>query len=141
MKLIPVPAILKKESWEEQSAAGRSNPRTNIVVTFRRRKYRLLSGHGSRDDVYVYRNDRTFYVLVTNSRLEYAQLAEYVIDSADSDNVKQSRRGKVNYVDILGEETSLMDSSEELQESIGHASVDILQPYTMVRRLAEYLPY
>lgn len=65
---------IRRESEESQREAGRYNPASVILWTFKRRKCRLVLHAGSGDSLAVFRNGNRLVVLSTNTGLGYAGL-------------------------------------------------------------------
>lgn len=62
--------------------SGHFNPHSNVVVSYRGRSYELESGHGTRDELEVYREGRTVHVVSVNRGLPYCGLASYTLDAS-----------------------------------------------------------
>lgn len=65
---------IRRESTESQITAGRHNPASVILWTFKRRKGRLVLSAGSSDNLAVFRHGESLVILSTNGGLGYAGL-------------------------------------------------------------------
>lgn len=120
----------KTEPMEETLAAKRYNPSCDILVTAFGRRLRLKSGHGSTDDVYLFRENDALYLLSLNTRYGYCGLTAYDKDDA----LETTAQGKpVEETDSI-----FLQDDSEIEETLGRKGLD-LSPMTIAKRLAEYL--
>ena len=107
---------IKKESFEDMTAAKRYNPA--LEITFRdktgQRTHKLKAGQS--DDLFVYREGTVTYVLGKNEILGYLGLEAF----CGYENVG-----------------NLFIDGWDVESTVGRFE---LAPYTIIRRLIEYLP-
>jgi len=108
----------KKETYEEQHAAGRYNP--GLVVLFRDKtgKHHVHIGAGYSDDVEVYREGDETFVLSKNWRLDYVGLEIY--------------RGSQQVGELF------LQNSQDITDVLGARGLD-LADYTIIKRMAQYI--
>lgn len=109
---------VQKETYEEQSDAGRYNP--GLVLLFRDKagKHRMHISAGGRDIIDVYRHGEETYVLTKNRGLGYVGLEIF--------------RGDEGAGDIF------LQSEDEIHDILGHRGLD-LADHNIIRRLSEYI--
>jgi hypothetical protein len=119
--------------------SGHHNPHKNIVVLFDRGLWELESGHGSGDDIHVFKEDGRILVLTINHGLGYVGLSEYNL--GDKPSPKFNRSGDDDpYYSIEEDGNVFLDKDYEIEETLGPKGLD-LAPMTIAKRLIEYLPY
>lgn len=108
----------KKETYEEQRAAGRYNP--GLVVLFRDRtgNHRVHIGAGYSDNIEVYREGDETFILSKNYRLGYVGLEIF----------QGSRQ--------VGE--MFLQNSQDIDEILGPKGLD-LADHNIVKRMAQWL--
>lgn len=118
-----------RQSWP----SGHYNPHDNIVVKYKGKEYELESGHGTRDDVTVFRLKGTnlFYVVCVNTGLPYVGVALY-----DLEHYKHVRKADDETVKPSSE--VFLQESYQVEESLGKDG-ERLHPRTIVNRLDDYL--
>ena len=106
---------VQKESFEDMYDAKRFNP--SLEMTFRDKSgihtHKLSAGHG--DDIYVYREHGMTFVLTNNNYLGYVGLEVFSVN------------------EIVGD---MFLEYHQVIEVLGRCD---LAPYTMIRRLKEYI--
>jgi hypothetical protein len=109
---------VEKETYEEQSDAGRHNP--GLVLLFRDKtgRHRVPISAGYRDEIDVYRQGDETYVLTKNRGLDYVGLEIFRGDESAGDIFLQ-----VDY---------------EITDTLGPRGLDLSDP-TIIRRLSEYI--
>lgn len=114
---------VEDESFESQRAAGRHNPGQEVVLTHRKKEYRLPIDAGSRDDVSVFLERGSvpetdlIVVLAINTGLGYAGLDVFK-NGEKSGNV-------------------FFQSDHQIEEALGKRGLD-LRETTIARRLLQY---
>lgn len=104
---------------------GAYNPHENIVVHYRRRRYELKSGHGTRDAVDVFRRGDYYYVLSRNYGLPYVGMSTYDLSTADHEGM----------VEPYG--SVFLQESERVEETLGKRGEDKSAAW-IIRVLEEY---
>ena len=108
---------LGRESWDDQSAAGRYNPAFQVRIDG---GPVLTIAAGGSDSVDVFTDHGLYYVISVNSGLEYAGLEVF-------DN-------EGNQID---EGSVFLQADYEVREILGTRGVD-LSPMSICKRLAQY---
>lgn len=100
----------------------------DVVLTIRGREYRLKSGHGTSDNLFVYRNADTYYVFVLNTRFPYAGIASYTVDA------------NLDHTEPIMCDGEVFGQEGELDDLLGDRdAVDNLTPITLAKRMIEWL--
>ena len=106
---------VQKESFEDMIEAKRFNPCLEIVFRDKTGRHTHKISAGYSDDIAVYRENSEIFVLSQNQSLGYVGLETFT--------------GSEKIGDIFLEE-------HQIKETIGR---DDLAPFTIIRRLVEYL--
>ena len=106
---------ISKESFEDMCKAKRFNP--CLKITFRDKNgihhHKLSAGYD--DDIYVYREHQQTFILTQNPRLGYVGLEVFEADAKSADIFLEAHQ----VIEVLAR--------------------DDLAPFTMIRRLCDYL--
>ena len=106
---------IRKESYEDQIAAGRWNPCLEIVFRDRKGEHTHKISAGNSDVIHVYREGNETFVLSVNDPLGYVGLEVFDGDDKQGDAFLQG---------------------EQVTEVLGR---DDLAPFTMIRRMMEMI--
>jgi hypothetical protein len=108
----------RDECYDKQWDAGRFNPATEAVFTFKHREYVVTLDCGHSDNLHAYRDGDFAIFLSINERLEYAGVLVYdlVEDRVDSE--------------------LFCKDSDEIEQEVGRQGLN-LAPVTIARRLYE----
>ena len=129
---------LKEEPYEEQAAAGRVNPSEDILITVNKKDYRLKSGHGTSDDLYVYSENGEIIVLSVNERLDYAGASRYDLTPKEKEESEFDEGSQpIEDSPFEADEEVFAQGSERLEEYVGKRGFDYA-PRTIARRLLDY---
>lgn len=127
-----ISARLCNERIERQQAAGRFNPATVAIFTYKRARYVAVLPCGSSDDIEIFRDGDTLYVVCVNRRLGYAGLTTYGLSDRREDLYNPRRFCAVETGEIFSQ------STEELEDLIGK-NWDDLTLRTLAKRFANLL--
>jgi hypothetical protein len=107
---------LQRESFEDMLAAGRYNESLEIVFRDKSGKHIHKLGAGRSDEIDVYRDGKETFVLARNFGLGYVGLEIFNGDEKVGD--------------------MFIQNDSEIDEIVGSLE---LAPYTIIRRLAQYI--
>lgn len=80
-------------STVEDWPTGFHNPRTNIIVRSSRGHHVLQGNHGSGDEVHVFKDGMTYYVLSMRPGIPYVGLNRYDVEEKDAVSVTKQLCG------------------------------------------------
>lgn len=128
---------VKDWSVIEDWPTGYHNSRRNIKVRDKRGMHILASGHGSGDDVEVFREGDDYYVLCINRQLPYVGLAHFATPDPHPPITDTGRYPQLTPMepthDVFAQE------NEQVAEYLGDADkLDTLTPMTIAKRLSEW---
>ena len=106
-----------KESFEDMCKAKRFNPCLEITFRDKNGMHHHKLGAGYDDDIYVYREDQETFILTQNPRFGYVGLEVFEGDTKSADIFMEAHQ----VIEVLAR--------------------DDLEPFTMIRRLRDYLNF
>lgn len=127
------------KDWKviEDWPAGYHGPRRNILVSDKRGMHILASGHGTGDDVEVFREGDDYYVLCINRRMPYVGLAHFAEPDAHTPFHPYERWPKLTPAEPSHD--VFAQGGDQVTDYLGHHRVlERLTPMTVAKRLAEW---
>lgn len=127
------------KDWKviEDWPTGYHNPRRSILVRDKRGMHILASGHGSGDDVEVYREGDDYYVLSMRRSFPYVGLTYFAEPDAHPPYDQGERWPKLTPTEPTHD--VFAQGSEQVADYLGHHRVlERLTPMTIAKRLSEW---
>lgn len=126
----------KIHDWDTVSRwpSGHHNPHDNLIVKLprcRKATVELESSAGTQDRVILFRHGDQLYVLSINHRMPYVGIARYDLSPASIGKMKEGEA-----LSPAGD--AFFQEHEQVTDALGPKETD-LDPYTIVRRLADLL--